>query len=520
MMVPGHRLGKADPRTTEVLSVSAPGAQRPTVDEVVPEHPVLTRLRLGGTLGERVRRGIAWTAATRVVLQVITLGGQAVLARVLLPADFGLVALVLVINGFAALVTELGLAAAVVQSRRLTDRLLVTAFWVNALSGVVVTAVVFAIAPLVGWFYDDPRVVPLVQLSSLAFVLNVASVHQAMLQRSLRFRAIGALDVANNVVGLGATITLALAGFGAVSLVLGPLVQVVVKDVLVWATVRWRPRGFVGRAELGELWRFGGGLTGSNILYFVSRNTDTVALGRTVSAGDLGLYSRSYTLMMMPLIQVTTVFSRVLLPAFSQMQGDLPRLRRAWTTTVRSALLVGLPIGLGVACTSPALVETLYGRRWLGMVTTLTLLAASVPPQLLGRNVGPVLQALGRTGLQFRLAVFSTAMTLAAIAVGLSWGITGVAMALLVQSWLIIAVPLRAVMRLIDLGVGELWRALRGLLLAALCLVAAALAARWASQGLPAPAVLGVQTAAGAVAYLGVLLLVDRKILRVLIRRR
>lgn len=499
--------------------MSAPGAQHPTVDEVAPEHPVLTRLRLEGTLGSRVRRGLAWTALTRVVLQVITLGGQAVLARLLLPADYGLVALVLVINGFAALVTELGLAAAVVQSRRLTERLMVTAFWVNVLSGVVVAAVVFAIAPLAGWFYDDPRVVPLVQLSSLGFVLNVASVHQALLQRSLRFRTIGVLDVATNVTGIGATIALAFGGLGAVSLVLGPLVQVVVKDVLVWSTVRWRPRGFVGRRELAELWRFGGGLTGSNILYFLSRNTDTVALGKTVSAGDLGLYSRSYTLMMMPLIQVTTVFSRVLLPAFSQMQADLPRLRQAWTTTVRSALFVGLPVGLGVACTSPALVETLYGRRWLGMVTTLTLLAASVPPQLLARNVGPVLQAMGRTGLQFRLAIFSTAMTLAAIAAGLSWGITGVALALLVQSWLTIIVPLRSVMRLVNMPAGEMWRALRGLLLASLCLVAAALAARWAADGLPAPALLLVQTAAGAVAYLGVLWLVERRLVRATLGR-
>lgn len=506
--------------------MTAPGAAPAAGDQLeelpgpaLPEHPVLARLQTEGTLGSRVRRGLAWTALTRIVLQVVTLGGQAVLARLLLPADYGLVALALVINGFATLVTELGLAAAVVQSRRLTERLMVTAFWVNALSGLLVTAVVFAIAPLVGWFYGDPRVVHLVQLSSLGFVLNVASVHQALLQRSLRFRTIGALDVTTNVVGLSATIALAFGGFGASSLVLGPLVQVVVKDVLVWSTVRWWPRGFVGRRELAELWRFGGGLTGSNILYFISRNTDTVALGKVVSAGDLGLYSRSYTLMMMPLTQVTTVFSRVLLPAFSQMQHDLPRLGRAWTTTVRSALFVGLPIGLGVACTAPALIETLYGSRWLGMVTILTLLAASVPPQLVGRNTGPVLQALGRTGLQFRLAILSTAITLVAIAVGLPWGITGVALALLVQSWLTVVMPLRSVMRLLDLSVGDLWRALRGLLLASVGLVGAALAARWAGDGLAAPALLAVQTVAGGVLYLGVLWLVERELVRTTLAR-
>lgn len=500
------------------------GGPGPVLESAVVEHPVLQRLRVEGSLGSRVRRGMAWTALTRLILQVLTFSSQIVLARLLLPEDFGLVALVLVLNGFATMLTELGLAAAVVQSRRVTDRLLTTAFWLNVVSGLVIAGVLVAGAPAVGAFYDDPAVIPLVQISALSFVLNVNSVPLALLQRSMRFRTTGALEVAVTVVGLAVTLVMAFAGAGAVSLVVGPVVGVVARTVLVWATVRWVPRGFVHRAELRELWRFGGGLTGANLLYFVSRNADTVLLGRFVGAAQLGLYSRSYTLMMMPLQQITAVLITVLLPAYAEMQDDVQRLRRAWTTAVRMSLLIGLPLGLGVTATAPALVETLYGERWLGMVTTLTLLAASVPPQLIQRNFGSLFQAVGRTGLQFRLAAVTTVMTLAAILVGLPWGITGVALALLVNACVMLVPPLVYVMRILQLSTAALVRALAGLFLAGGAMVGAALVAATFVTGSPAPVVLTVQVAAGGAAYVAVLCLVEMPLVRDtaarLVRRR
>lgn len=486
----------------------------PALDGAAVEHPVLERLRLEGSLGSRVRRGMAWTAVTRLVLQVLTFSSQIVLARLLLPADFGLVALAVVLNGLAGMLTELGLSAAVVQSRRVTDRLLTTAFWVNALSGVVITGVLIAVAPAIGAFYDNPAVVPLVQISSLSFVLNVNSVPGALLQRSLRFKTTGAQDVIVAVLGLGVTLAMAFAGYGAVSLVVGPVAATVAKTVLVWLAVRWRPRGFVHRAELRELWRFGGGLTGANMLYFISRNADTVLLGRFVGAAQLGLYSRSYTLMMLPLQQVSSVLTSVLLPAYAEMQHDLPRLRRAWTTTIRMSLLLGLPIGLGVAVTAPAFVETLYGQRWLGMVTTLSLLSASVPPQLIARNFGSLFQAMGRTGLQLKLALISTPLTLAAIGIGLPWGITGVAVALLVKSMITLYIPLVPAMRLVAMSAAEFVRAVAGLMLAGGAMVVLALVAGRFVQGSPAPLVLAVQVAAGGAGYLGVLALVERPLVR------
>lgn len=474
-------------------------------------HPVVARLETAGSLGSRVRRGMAWTASYRVLSQVISVGSQVVLARLLLPSDYGLVALTGVFMAFAAMLTQLGLAAAVVQARHVTERLLATAFWLNVLSGVVVTVVVAAAAPLVADFYGDDRVTDLLRISSLSFTLSAAAVHSALLQRTLAFKSLGFLETVGAIIGLGATIVLAWRGFGAYSLVLGPLLQTAVMTLVFWWKVRWLPRTFMHRAELAQLWRFGGGLTGSNILNFAARNTDTVLLGKVVGAGELGLYSRSYTLMMTPLTQVTSVITRVLLPAFSEMQDDVPRLRRAWLMTVRASMAVGLPVSLGVAVSAPALVETLYGNRWLGMVTVLTLLAASVPPQIIGRNLGPVYQAMGKTGLQFKVTIISTTVTITAIVIGLQWGIYGVALALLIKTWTTFWVSLLPVMRLIDLRWSRLWSSLRPLLMSALFMVIAALAARLTLEGTPAWLILIAQALSGGAVYLLTLRLLDRE---------
>ena len=471
-------------------------------------HPVLARLETSGSLSSRVRTGIAWTGTFRLIMQVLNTGSQVVLARLLLPTDYGLVALTGVFMAFAAMLTQLGLAAAVVQSRRVTERLLSTAFWLNVISGIVVTGVLVAAAPLVADFYGDERVTNLLRVSSLSFTLSCAAVHSALLQRSLQFKRLGSLEVLGAVIGLGATIVLAWRGFGAYSLVLGPLLQTTLMTGVFWWRVRWLPRTFMHRRELGELWRFGAGLTGSNILNFVARNADTVLLGRFAGAADLGLYSRSYTLMMAPLTQVTGVITRVLLPAFAEMQHDLPRLRRAWLMTIRASLALGLPASLGIAVSAPAFVETLYGQRWLGMATVLTLLSASVPPQLIGRNLGPVYQAMGRTGLQFKITAIATTVTLVTILIGLPWGIEGVALALLIKTWTTFWVSLLPVMRLIGLTWLQLWRSVRTLLLAAVVMVALALTVRLTVDA-PSWVVLIAQVGAGAVGYLGSLRLLD-----------
>lgn len=494
-------------------------APQTDTDATYQEHPVVARLALRGSLGSQVRRGVLWSAASNGVTVAVQLGSTAVLSRLVAPEAFGLVALGIVINRLAALLSSIGLTAALVQNRSVTDRLLSTAFWFNAVVGVAVTGVLCAIAPLVSYLYDEPRLTPLLQISALGFALNIAAVPMALLTRALQIKRVAGFETVGTVIGLASTIGLALAGAGAIALVVGPLVQIVAVDVMAHAAVRWVPRSAPRRRELGQLWRTGRGVAGSNLLYFASRNLDTVLLGQVVSFHQVGLYTRSYNIMMLPLNQVSSVLSRVLMPAYARMQDDLPRLRRAWLTALRAALLFGLPTGVGAAATAPAFIETLFGPDWLGATTTLALLAASLPPQLIARNFGPVYQGMGRTGLQLRVALVTTLITIAGIVAGLHWGIVGVAASLLVTSAISMLVGLLPLVRMVESSVGELWRSVRGLLLAGAVLGGAAWGAGVLAAGLPAPLVLALQVVAGGLAYGLSLLVVDRPAVAPLLAR-
>ena len=465
------------------------------------QHPVVLRLEQGGTLKARIRKGMMHAAVFRIAAQVLNLGSTVVLARLLSPGDYGLVALCTSINGFAAILTELGLAAAVVHTRFVTEKLLSTAFWLNAVSGLALTLIISACAPLIAALYDEPALVWLVVVSSLSFTLSMGAVHAGLLQRTMRFKDMGTNEVFAAVVGVVVTIAAALLGAGPYALVAGSLSTTTTSTVRYWITVRWLPRAKPGRAELRELWSFGGGLTGANIVNYWSRNADTVLLGRFAGTADLGLYNRSYNLMMLPLSQASSVLTRVLFPALVEVRDDLARFRTAWTNTVRYSLLFGIPVGIGVAVTAPAMVETLYGAKWLAMATTLALLSASVPPQLIGRNLGPVYQALGETGRQFRQSLLTTGLTVTAIVIGLPHGIEGVALALLVKSYLLLLVPLLPAMRLIDMRLVSLLASCWRLLVCGAALAAAALAARHLLPDVAAWLELLVQVAAGGLAY-------------------
>jgi PST family polysaccharide transporter len=311
------------------------------------------------------------------------------------------------------------------------------------------------------------------------------------------------------------SLALAASDVGATSLVIGPVVGAVATTVGYWFSARWWPRHRPDSQSLRELWRFSGGLTGFNMVNYWSRNADNLLLGKYASAAALGYYGKAYSLMMLPLNEVSNVISRVMFPALVEVRDDPERFRRAWLTTVRVALLLSMPFSVGVTVTAPALVLTLFGPQWMGMTHVLALLAASIPPQIVGRTLGPVFQAKGRTVLQFRLSLISTTATVAAIAIGLNWGIEGVALALLLKSWTVTAIPLTRVLRLVGTSVRPVSAAILRPMAAGALLTAGALPPRLLIPSAESQlATLVLQSVLGTLSYLVGVWMFERNLIR------
>jgi PST family polysaccharide transporter len=379
------------------------------------------------------------------------------MARLLFPGQFGEAALVYSIAGFAQIFTDLGIGAAVVHAKRVTEDLLSSAFWLNALSGVGLTLLLCALSVPLSLIYGEPRLIGLMIVVSLNFTLSFGTVPLALLERSFHFPRIAIIESASSVISTVAAPIFVLLGFGVYSLVLAPVVGTIVLSVSLWAAVGWWPRRWASRRAIHELWVFSRGLVGFNAVNYWARNLDNVLLGGTVSSSQLGEYNRSYNLMMIPVGQVGAVLLRVLYPALARMQDEPQRLGRAWSRAVAAATsTISLPLTVTIAATAPALVRVLYGPRWTGMVPILQLLSLAAVPQILGASTGGPYRAAGQTGLLFRLGLLATGFTVVAILAGLPWGTTGVATAILINSWICLPIVVAPLARILKLPLRQL----------------------------------------------------------------
>lgn len=423
-----------------VLADVVPDPSRATEDPAAAGHgvdPAPWAAADATVLSGRVARGVSWTAFNRLTGQVVQFGAGIVLARLLTPADYGTMASVYVITGFAVLLFELGLGSVVVALRDPTDRDLCTVFWLNALSGVAFAAVLAGAGPLVAAFFGDPRMAELTPLVGLPFLLGIGGVHNGLLQRRLRFRTASLVGLAGTTAGIVATVVAALLGLGVYALVTGPVVASIVYTALSWAAVPWRPRHFISRESLPRIWAFAGGQLGFNVVNYWGRNGDNFFIGRFVGQASLGLYGKAYSLMLLPVQQVGQVLGEVMFPALAAMGRDQERVARGYRRAVGLINVVTVPVLVGLAAVAPGLVPLLWGNQWLGTVPLLMILCFAGVPQCLAASVGWLFQSQNRTGLMFRVGLVTSSGGLVLIAVGVfTAGATGVAVAVLLQAWI------------------------------------------------------------------------------------
>jgi O-antigen/teichoic acid export membrane protein len=471
-------------------------------------HPVIARLTRDVSLSAGARQAGVWLAASSWGTQIIQFGFSILMAHLLLPRQFGETALVTAIAGFAGIFTDLGLSAAVIHAEEVTDDLLSTAFWLSAISGVVLTLLLVAAAFPLATLYGEPRLAGLFIVVSLNFSLALGAVHIALLERTFNYRQVAFIESTASILGLVSMPIFVLIGLGVYSIVLGPLTLTVSMTLLLWWRVPWRPQLRFDLGAVRRIWAFSRGLVGFNAVNYWSRNIDNALLGATVSNAELGNYNRSYNLMLIPVGQMNTVLMRGLYPALARMRDDPRRVGRAWIRAISvSSGVLTLPLTLTMAATAPVLVRVLYGHRWIGMVPILELLCLAAVPQLVATSVGAVYRAADRNSLMFRLSLIGTAITVVAIVIGLHWGATGVSAGLLISSCVNLPVAVVPLMRILQLTWRDVILPLLAGSIPALMLIAAELGVRFSLEHRLSPFPLLVSELAAGIGVWGVVML-------------
>jgi O-antigen/teichoic acid export membrane protein len=386
------------------------------------------------SLGQRTARAAQWRFASTVVAASLQLGVGIVLARLLTPADFGIVALASVVLGLTTVLGDLGMGAALVQRPAMMERHVRAAFTFSLLFGVAVATVVALASPLVAALMREPALTPVLRVLALGFALrSLAVVAGALLRRQLDFRKLFVIDTTSSLFAYaGLALTLAFLGYGVWSLVWGGLLHALLASTLQMAAVRHPVRPLLARAELRDLLRFGTGATMSACANYVALNGDNFVVGRWMGAASLGLYNRAYNLMNLPQTYATGVMSSVLLPAFARLQNEPERLRRGYLLSTKFAAAVTGPVMGGMVVAAPHLVPALYGPQWSGTVLPLQILCVAGYFRALYHLGGIVAQSVGRVYSEFGLQMVYAVLILTGVALGSRYGLAGVSIAVTV----------------------------------------------------------------------------------------
>jgi polysaccharide transporter, PST family len=407
-------------------------------------------------------RGGVITSGAQGVKVVVQFGAVVILARLLTPEAFGLIAMVAALGGVLDLVKEFGLSAATIQRADITHAQVTMLFWINAAVGAAIALLLVTGAPVIAQFYHQPALVAVTRWLALGFLVSgLTTQHWALLRRQMRFSAIAALETSSEIVGFAVGIAIALVGGGYWALVAQRLAVPFLALIGSWTLCRWRP----GRPRLstpvGELVRFGVSITGCNLVGTLSRGVDQVLIGWLFGPVSLGLYERAAKLLVAPINNINAPLYAVAMPALSRLIGQSERYRKAHHEIFEKLAMATMPTGVLVAVMAGWVVSVLFGPHWADATPLVACfaIAASYYPVTLA--VGLLYMTQNRSREMLRAAGLDAAISVLLMVAGLPFGVVGVA-GFYAFGGLIIRAPLAfwLATRRGSVTIGDLYRAI------------------------------------------------------------
>ncbi len=390
--------------------------------------------------------------------QLIVFVTTIVLARLLTPADFGLVGMATVFTGFAMIINDVGVSGALVQRAEIDERHRSSLFWLNQIVGLALCALTIALAPVIAAFFDAPPLVDILRALSLVFVAGALGVvQQSLLIRAMDFRRLGVVETVAVLVAALVAVALALSGMGVWSLVWQLVLMPALTTAGLWWLSDWRPSLRFDRAALGELVPFGLNMAAFNSVNYLARNLDYLFVGKFLGATSLGFYTLAYRLMVYPLQSVSTAVSRVSFPALARSVSEPERLVEGFLKMTKGVSVVTFPMVMGIFVVAPTFVDVVYGPDWQPAAQVLRILCFAGLVQSVGATVGAVYQAIGRPHIQLRMALINTSLTALALWLGLRWGLAGVATAYAALAVVWVHFSLFVVTRIIGVAYGRMY---------------------------------------------------------------
>ncbi|MBN2466022.1 MOP flippase family protein [candidate division WOR-3 bacterium] len=375
-------------------------------------------------LKAKTLHGLFWSFLERIGQQGIQFAISIILARLLMPAQFGLIAMLNLFMALAQTFLDSGFGSALIQKQDVTRVDESSIFYFNIGVGAVAAGLLCLAAPWIAAFYKTPILTPLTRVLSLNLVINsFGLVQTTLMAKRVDFKTQMKITISSSVLSGVVGIVMAYRGFGVWSLVAQSLGSSVLRTALLWVFNAWRPLWAFSCGSLRSMFSFGSKLLASGLMYTVTDNMYSLVIGKVFSPAALGFYARAASVQRLPLTNLAESVQRVTFPVFSSVQDDKERLKRGLRKVLTTMSLVSLPMMIGLAIIARPLVSVLFTDKWLPCVPYLQLLCLVGTLDPLRRENTNILLAQGRSDLYLKLDVLKKVLELVAIFVTFRWGI-------------------------------------------------------------------------------------------------
>ena len=381
-------------------------------------------------LRQKVLSGLRWSAGARFLGQLITWAITIIVMRLLTPGDYGLMAMAGVFIAFLMMLNELGLGAALIQKQEIDETTLRQTFGMLWVINFCLFLILLLIAPLIGSFFHEQRIVPIVRLLSIQFIMMpFAIIPQSLITREMNFKGISIVDFVSAIAGSAITLILALSGLGVWSLVWGSMAIIVSRTIGLNVISSYLHIPIFSFKGMAQTITFGGYVTISRILWGFYTQADTFIIGKLLGKELLGFYSVGVTIATLPMEKVSGIINQVAFPAFSRIQNDSKMAASHFLKAVRVMSFLAFPVLWGMSSIAPELVAVLLGDKWRLAVVPFQLLSLVIPIRMISNLMSPAVMGLGRPDISFYNTLLAFVVMPLVILIFTHWGLTGACLA-------------------------------------------------------------------------------------------
>lgn len=462
-------------------------------------------------LKRKSARGGAATMTATGIRFILMLVGNIALARLLRPEDFGLFAMVMSIVVFIQLFKDMGLSMATVQKAEINHAQVSTLFWFNIAVSLLLLLITLIFAPFIARFYREPKLSMITSWLACSFILSGLTIqHQALLRRNMRFGELATVEIVAAAIGILGAVLLAWGGAGYWALIAMPLLTNACLAAGVWLKTGWIPGLPKRKTGISNMLRFGLDVTGFEFLNYFARHSDNILLGRFFGAYVLGLYSKAYQIMMLPIVFIRQPLTTVAMPALSSMQQEPQRYRRYYMTLVSLLAILSMPLVVIAGVCAKSLIGLLLGQQWLGAVVIFQILAITAFLQPVGNTKGLVMLSLGLSRRYLKWGAINSVITVASFAIGIRWGALGIATSYCIMYYLTIIPGMWYCLRGTPVSIALFFRAISQPATAALMMAGVLILTSRCLADQGDAILLGVNGLVGVLVYVGLLAILPR----------